>query len=99
MKELEYMKKVANPVSKAPPKVSQPPKMKQLRTMSTDELFKLLMSPELAQPVNAAFRQQIIEILRNGKALHLPGVCLVRPHRRNRLNMGEESNGYSKKFD
>lgn len=70
MKELEYMKKEANPVSKAPPKVSHPPKMEQLRTMSTGELVKLLMSPELAQPVNAALRQQIIEILqeREGNA-------------------------------
>jgi hypothetical protein len=36
--------------------------MEQLRTMHTEELVKLLMSPELAQPVNAILRQQIIEI-------------------------------------
>ena len=35
--------------------------------MSTEELVKLLMSPELAQPVNAALRQQIIEILQERK--------------------------------
>jgi hypothetical protein len=70
MKELEYMKKEANPVSKAAPKVSQPPKMEQLRTMPTEELVKLLLSPDLAKPVNAALRQQIIEILqkREGNA-------------------------------
>ena len=63
MKELEYMKKDANSVSEAPPKVSHPPKVAQLRTMSTEELVKLLMSPELARSVNAVLRQQIIEIL------------------------------------
>jgi hypothetical protein len=70
MKEFEYMKKEANPVSEAPPKVTHPPKMEQLRTMRTEELVKLLMSPELAQPVNAVLRQQIIEILqeREGNA-------------------------------
>jgi len=70
MKELEYMKKETNPVSKPPPEVSHPPKMAQLRTMSTEELVKLLMSPELAQPMNAVLRQQIIEILqeREGNA-------------------------------
>jgi hypothetical protein len=70
MKEFEYMKKEANPESKAPPKVSHPPKMAQLRTMPTEELVKLLMSPELAQPMNAVLQQQIIEILqeREGNA-------------------------------
>ena len=70
MKELEYLKKETNPVSKAPPEVSHPPKMEQLLAMSTEELVKLLMSPELARPMNAVLRQQIIEILqeREGNA-------------------------------
>lgn len=38
--------------------------------MKTDELVKLLLSPELAKPVNAPLRQQIIKILqeREGNA-------------------------------
>jgi hypothetical protein len=69
MKELEYMKKEANPVSKAPQKVSHPPKTEQLRTMTTEELVKLLMSPELAQPVNAALRQYVLS--NNNKHVYL----------------------------
>jgi hypothetical protein len=34
-----------------------------LRTMSTDDLVKLLMSPELAQPANAPVREQVITLL------------------------------------
>lgn len=37
--------------------------MEQLHTMRTDELVKLLLSPELAKPVNAPLRQQVIKSL------------------------------------
>jgi hypothetical protein len=44
--------------------------MELLYSMKTDELVKLLLSPELAKPVNAPLRQQIIKILqeREGNA-------------------------------
>ncbi len=64
------MKKQTNPVSKPPPEVSHPPKMAQLHAMSTEELVKMLMNPELARSMNTALRQQIVKILqeREGNA-------------------------------
>ncbi|MCI0527507.1 MAG: hypothetical protein L0Y56_08710, partial [Nitrospira sp.] len=52
------------------PSPMHPPTREQLRAKTTDELVKLLMSPEMAKPMNAALRQQIIKILqeREGNA-------------------------------
>ncbi len=70
MPEKEFETKPTKPVSRVIPISSLPPTMEQLQTMRTDELVKLLMSPELAKPVNAPLRQQIIKILqrREGNA-------------------------------
>lgn len=70
MKELKYLNKQGEPVSKTPSKVSHPPKMAQLHAMSTEELVKMLMNPELARSMNIALRQQIVKILqeREGNA-------------------------------
>ncbi len=70
MPEKEYESKTTKPVSKVIPPASKTPTMEQLYSMRTDELVKLLLSPELAKPVNAPLRQQIIKILqeREGNA-------------------------------
>ncbi|HEY9206936.1 MAG TPA: hypothetical protein VIO58_13570 [Candidatus Methanoperedens sp.] len=70
MSEKEFELKPTKPISRVIPIFSRPPTMEQLQTIRTDELVKLLMSPELAKPVNAPLRQQIIRILqlREGNA-------------------------------
>jgi len=70
MKELEPTSKAANPPPKAAPSPARPPGMDQLKAMSTDELVKLLMSPDMAKPMNAPLREMIIQILqqREGNA-------------------------------
>ncbi|VVB85799.1 Uncharacterised protein [uncultured archaeon] len=70
MNELEYLSKAPNPVNKSAKAVSSPPTKDQIHTMTTDQLVKMLMSPEMSKPVNAAQRQQVIKILqeREGNA-------------------------------
>lgn len=70
MKELDSPSKSTNPTNKAIPSPTRAPTMEQLRAMSTDELVKMLLSPEIAKPMNAPLRQQIITILqqREGNA-------------------------------
>jgi hypothetical protein len=70
MKELESPSKGNSPPSKVVPSTSRHPTMDQLRAMTTDELVKMLISPEIARPMNADLRQQIITILqqREGNA-------------------------------
>lgn len=46
---------------------TQHPKMDQLNTMKTDDLVKLLLSHDMAKPVNFILRQQIIRILQERK--------------------------------
>ncbi len=65
MKELELKKEASKPSQKLTPVPVKPPAYENLKAMSTDELVKLLMSPEMAQPANAAVRQQIIKILQD----------------------------------
>ena len=70
MPEREYESKTAKPIHKVIPASSRTPTTEQLYNMKTDELVKLLLSPELAKPVNAVLRQQIIKLLqeREGNA-------------------------------
>jgi hypothetical protein len=70
MPEKEFETKSTKPLSKVIPITSRPPTMEQLYSMKTDELVKLLLSPELAKPMNASLRQIIIKILqqREGNA-------------------------------
>ena len=70
MKELESSSKAKKPTSKAAPSVSGPPTKEQLRTMTTDELVKMLMSLDMAQPMNQPLCQMVIQILqqREGNA-------------------------------
>jgi len=63
MPEKEYESKIAKPIRKVIPTSSKTPTMEQLRSMKTDELVKLLLSPGLGKPVNAVLRQQIIKLL------------------------------------
>ena len=44
--------------------------MEQLQAMSTHDLVKLLMSPDMAKPMNQTLRQMIIQLLqqREGNA-------------------------------
>ncbi len=70
MPEKEFETKPTKPVSRVIPITSSLPSMEQLYSMKTDELVKLLLSPDLAKPVNAPLRQQIVKILqgREGNA-------------------------------
>ena len=70
MPEKEYESKTTKPVSKVILSSSRTPTMEQLHSMRTDDLVKLLLSPELAKPVNSVLRQQIIKLLqeREGNA-------------------------------
>ncbi len=70
MPEKEFETKSTKPISRRIQTSSNPPTMEQLHTMRTDELVKRLLSPEIARPVNAPLRQQIIKILleREGNA-------------------------------
>jgi hypothetical protein len=70
MQVKEYETRTTNPKTKEPPSVTHPPTREQLNSMTTDELVRMLLSPELALPANAPVRQQIIIILqeREGNA-------------------------------
>jgi hypothetical protein len=70
MKEPEHESKKEATVRKVIQSTAPPQSMERLHAMSTDELVKLLLSPELARSVNAVLRQQIIKILqqREGNA-------------------------------
>jgi hypothetical protein len=70
MKELESLGKSKSPAPKVAPSSIRTPTMEQLKAMTTDELVKLLMSPEMSRSVNAPLREQIIKILqeREGNA-------------------------------
>jgi hypothetical protein len=64
MKELESRGKSTNPASKGAPSTNRPPPtVEQLRAMPTDELVKMLMSPDMARPMNESLRQLIIRVL------------------------------------
>jgi hypothetical protein len=70
MKDQEHESKTPAPVRKVIQSVSKTPTMEQLKSMTTDQLVKLLLSPELAKSANAPLRQQVIQILqeREGNA-------------------------------
>lgn len=70
MKELELQKKLADTPAKPAPAVSNSPTPEKLHSLTTDDLVKLLMSPEISKPANAAVRLQIIRLLqeREGNA-------------------------------
>ncbi|MFZ3384032.1 MAG: hypothetical protein WA144_08915 [Candidatus Methanoperedens sp.] len=70
MPEKDFENKTTKPVSRVIPISTRIPNIEQLHAMKTDELVKLLLSPELAKPVNALMRQQLIKLLqeREGNA-------------------------------
>ena len=70
MPEKDFETKTTKPVSRVIPISTRIPNIEQLHAMKTDELVKLLLSPELAKPVNVLMRQQIIKLLqeREGNA-------------------------------
>ena len=70
MKELEPPGKSKSPTPKVVPSSHRTPTMEQLKTMSTDDLVKLLMNPDMAKPMQQPLRQMAIQILqqREGNA-------------------------------
>jgi hypothetical protein len=70
MPQKEYETKTTKPVTRVVPVISRLPTLENLLTMKTDELVKLLMSPDLAKPVNTSLRQHVIKLLqeREGNA-------------------------------
>jgi hypothetical protein len=70
MPEKDFETKSTKPARKIIPISSRTPTMEQLSTRTTDELVKMLLSPDTAKPANAPLRQQIIKILqgREGNA-------------------------------
>jgi hypothetical protein len=70
MKELEPPAKSKSPTPKVVPSSHRIPTMEQLKTMSTDDLVKLLMNPDMAKPMHQPLRQMAIQILqqREGNA-------------------------------
>lgn len=70
MKVKEYEKKTSSLIRKVVQESLHSPTKEQIRSMATDELVRLIMSPEMARPANATVRQQIVEILqeREGNA-------------------------------
>jgi hypothetical protein len=70
MKEPEPPGKSKSPTPKVVPSHSRTPMMEQLKAMTTDELVKLLMSPDMAKPMHQPLRHLVIQILlrREGNA-------------------------------
>jgi len=70
MKDHELESNTPAPVRKVIQSVSKNPTMEQLQAMTTDQLVKLLLSPDMAKPVNSVLRQQVIKFLqeREGNA-------------------------------
>lgn len=67
MPEREFEAKTTKPVSRPPPVSSKSPTLEQLLAMTTDQLIKMLLSPEMAGSENAPLRQQIIRLLQERK--------------------------------
>lgn len=67
MKTKEYETKISKPARKEPSPVLHPTTMEHLRSMTTDELVKMLTKPESTRSMNATLRQQIIKILQERK--------------------------------
>lgn len=67
MPEKYFEAKSPKPVSKPPPISSKSPRLEQLLAMTTDQLIKMLLSPEMARSENAPLRQQIIRLLQERK--------------------------------
>lgn len=67
MPEKEFEPKVIKPATKPHPIISQSSTMDQLLAVTTDQLIKMLLSPDMARPENASMRQQIIKILQERK--------------------------------
>ncbi len=67
MPEKDFEAKSPKPVFKPPPISSKSPRLEQLLAMPTDQLIKMLLSPEMARSENAPLRQQIIRLLQERK--------------------------------
>jgi len=67
MPEKEFETKTAKPVTKPPPISSKSPKLEHLLSMTSDQLIKMLLSPDMARSENQMLRQQIITILQERK--------------------------------
>lgn len=68
MPEKEFQQpKDTKPIAKRPQISSKTPTLEQLNTMTSEQLIKMLLSPEMARSENALLRQQIIRILQERK--------------------------------
>jgi hypothetical protein len=70
MKELKFSKKTIKVSNNMSPSSTRPPTKEQLLALSTDELVKMLLNPDLFRAANESRRRQIIRILqeREGNA-------------------------------
>ena len=77
MKEFEASEKLNKPATKENPTIHHIPTMEELKSMSAENLVKMIMSPDMAKSMNQPLRQMIILILqqREGNAFvqHLLG--------------------------
>lgn len=79
MKELELQDKSKSPSPKPAPSHRRTPAMEQLNTMTTDDLVKLLMSPDMAKPMHQPLRQLVIQILQQREGNAFVQRALVMP--------------------
>jgi hypothetical protein len=67
MPEKEFENQPIKSITKHPPISSKTPTLEQLLAMPSDQLIKMLLSPEIAKSENAPLRQQIIRLLQEKK--------------------------------
>lgn len=66
-KDREISKAALSQIRRVPQTSSKTQNMEQLLTRSTDELIRVLMSPDMNMPVNVPLRQLVIKILQERK--------------------------------
>jgi hypothetical protein len=67
MPEKEFETKTSKPITPTHPISSKTPTLEQLLAMTSDQLIKMLLSPDMARSENAPLRQQIIRLLQERK--------------------------------
>ena len=66
MNEFDFLSKTTN-LATNPYNLPIPPTKYQLRTKTTDQMVKILMSSEMLKPANAQLRQMVIKLLQERK--------------------------------
>ena len=67
MPEKEFETKATKPIVKRPQISSKTPTLDQLNAITSEQLIKMLLSPDMAKSENAPVRQRIITILQERK--------------------------------